>query len=105
MKRGRKPAIPNLRAAVVEVCEAISAKGKRPSLLAVRNQLVKVHGAAPSFTKLSPLVQEWKTSRRDSKAVEAVCRAYAELDPVQQKAVRERLVGGGITGLNLKSKS
>ena len=91
MKRGRKPAIPNLKAAVEEVCKAISAKGKRPSMLAVRNQLVKLHGAAPSLTKIAPLVRNWKTTQRDSKAVEAVCRAFAALGPEEKKAVRERL--------------
>lgn len=91
MKRGRKPAIHNLQTAVAEVCEAIVARGKRPSGLAVRNQLVKAYGAAPSFTTLAPLVRDWNTARRDSRAVEAVCRAYSELDAVQQKAVRDLL--------------
>lgn len=91
MKRGRKPTIPNLKVAVEEVCKAISAKGKRPSMLAVRNQLVKQYGAAPSLTKIAPLVREWKTTRRDSKAVDAVCRAFTALGPEEQKAVRERL--------------
>ncbi|MCC7314059.1 MAG: DNA-binding protein [Planctomycetes bacterium] len=91
MNRGRKPTISNLKKAVVDVCEAISAKGKRPSMLAVRNQLVKLYGAAPSLTKIAPLVRDWKTARRDSKAVDAVCRAFAALGPEEQKAVRERL--------------
>lgn len=88
-KRGRKPTIPNLKAAVEEVCKAISAKGRRPSMLAVRNQLVKQFGAAPSLTKIAPLVRDWKTGRHETMAVQAICRAYAKLDPVEKKAVRE----------------
>ena len=91
MKRGKKQAIENLAEAVAEACKAISAKGQRPTARSVRAWLIREYGQGFSFTHLAPPVRDWKTARRDSKAVQAVCKAFAALDPEEQKAVRERI--------------
>jgi hypothetical protein len=83
MKRGRKPTIKNLPQAVAEACKAITARGKRPSVVSVRTFLVKKQGSAPSFRELAPVLRDWKNERHDSKAV--VCRAYGSLDAEQQR--------------------
>lgn len=91
MRRGKQQAIENLPEAVAEACKAIAAKGQRPTTRTVRAWLIREYDAGFSFTHLTPLVRVWKSSRRDSKAVEAVCKAFAKLDPEEQKAVRERI--------------
>lgn len=91
MKRGRKPTKRNVPKAVTEACHAICAKGERPTIRSVRAWLVKRDGSAPSLTDIAPPVKAWKLVRADSKAVDAVLRAYGALDAEQQKFVRNRI--------------
>src|SRR5262245_31589664 len=89
MTRGRKPTIPNLAQAVSEACRAILAKGKRPTQRNVRELLLKEYDAAPSYGDLGPPLKEWKTERQGGRAVQAVVRAYFNLDVERQKAFRD----------------
>jgi hypothetical protein len=91
MKRGRKSTVTNLPKEIDEACKEIIAQGKRPTGRSVREYLVAKHGAATSYTHIGPLVRAWKSNRSDTDAVMRVCRAYNALDPVQKKAVRDRL--------------
>lgn len=89
MKRGRKPIFSSVSKAVDAACQAIIARGKRPSTRSVREWILERHPVAPNFTDLGPPVREWKARRQGGRAVEAVIRAYLRLDAVQQKAVRD----------------
>jgi hypothetical protein len=52
------------REEVFEAAEALSARGAKPTLEAVRRHLLDTSGRGGSFIDLSPLMKEWRQSRQ-----------------------------------------
>lgn len=67
-----------------EVCDRLVASGVYPNARTVRAEWVRIHGAAPSFTDLLPMLRKWITKRRNSRRVKALMRGYGKLDPVER---------------------
>ena len=76
---------------IIQACEAIVKKDRRPSARSVSAWLREKHGGAPGYRDMLPVLRRWKEARHDSRAVDRAVSAYLALDAEQKTAFRDQV--------------